>query len=99
MEVEIPTGRPHQIRIHLAAAGFPLVGEPLYEAGGRPREPAAGQEPPRPGATGYLLHAMRVSCGHPTAHARVSFYCRPPAELLAAGEAAPPGGPTPSSPA
>ena len=99
LEVEIPTGRPHQIRIHLAAAGFPLVGEPLYEAGGRPRGPAAGQEPLRPGATGYLLHAMRVSCGHPTAHARVSFYCRPPAELLAAGEAAPPGRPTPSSPA
>ena len=32
--VEITTGRPHQVRIHLAYAGHPLVGDPLYEAGG-----------------------------------------------------------------
>ena len=32
--VEITTGRPHQIRIHMAYAGHPLIGDPLYEAGG-----------------------------------------------------------------
>ena len=33
LEVTIPTGRPHQIRIHLAFAGYPLVGDPLYTSG------------------------------------------------------------------
>ncbi|EOD28146.1 hypothetical protein EMIHUDRAFT_44091, partial [Emiliania huxleyi CCMP1516] len=37
VEVRIPTGRPHQIRIHTAYAGHPLVGDPLYCRGGLPR--------------------------------------------------------------
>jgi len=36
VEVEIPTGRPHQIRIHMAYAGYSLVGDPLYLPGGIP---------------------------------------------------------------
>ena len=38
LEVTIETGRPHQIRIHLAAAGHPLVGDPLYTDGGGLKE-------------------------------------------------------------
>ena len=34
LEVRIETGRPHQIRIHAAACGHPLVGDPLYASGG-----------------------------------------------------------------
>ncbi|KAG2488798.1 hypothetical protein HYH03_012598 [Edaphochlamys debaryana] len=37
LEVEILTGRPHQIRIHTAFMGHPLVGDPLYGVGGRPK--------------------------------------------------------------
>lgn len=36
-QVEIFTGRPHQIRIHTAAMGHPLVGDPLYGVGGVPK--------------------------------------------------------------
>jgi hypothetical protein len=36
VEVDLFTGRPHQIRIHCAAAGCPLVGDPLYVEGGVP---------------------------------------------------------------
>lgn len=38
LEIEISTGRPHQIRIHLASVGFPLIGDPLYLPGGMPRQ-------------------------------------------------------------
>lgn len=40
LEVDIPTGRPHQIRIHCAAAGYPLTGDPLYGPGGTPLTPS-----------------------------------------------------------
>lgn len=36
VQVEIFSGRPHQIRIHLAYLGHPLVGDPLYVSGGKP---------------------------------------------------------------
>jgi hypothetical protein len=39
LQVTIVTGRPHQIRIHMAAMGHPLVGDPLYAAGGVPPAP------------------------------------------------------------
>jgi len=42
VEVQIESGRPHQIRIHTAFIGHPLVGDPLYVCGGVPRDGGGG---------------------------------------------------------
>lgn len=61
IEVTIPTGRPHQIRIHLSKAGFPLLGDPLYQAGGIPRPDGPDDETAAlPGDTGYFLHSWKI---------------------------------------
>ena len=59
VQVAIETGRPHQIRIHCAAVGAPLLGDPLYRPGGL----ADGEA--LPGDGGYRLQAWRLELRHP----------------------------------
>lgn len=78
VEVRIPTGRPHQIRIHLAFAGHPLVGDPLYGPGGQPV-----REPGLPGDGGYWLHSWTLGLEHPIHGRRLELECAAPPRLRA----------------
>jgi 23S rRNA pseudouridine1911/1915/1917 synthase len=65
------TGRPDQIRIHLAACGAPLVGDPLFGVGGLPKSDA------RPGDGGYRLHSARLAVRHPSSGKLLKLRSRP----------------------
>ena len=65
------TGRTHQIRLHLACKGWPLVGDELY--GGRAGLSLARQ----------ALHAARLELRHPTTRAPLAFTAPPPADFAA----------------
>jgi 23S rRNA pseudouridine1911/1915/1917 synthase len=81
IEVRIPTGRPHQIRIHLAAAGHPLLGDPLYAAGGVPFPPNERGGQPVPGDCGYTLHSWKLSFHEPDGGSNIEVIAPPPPSL------------------
>jgi 23S rRNA pseudouridine1911/1915/1917 synthase len=91
VRVTLETGRTHQIRVHLAHIGFPVVGDPVY--GGRRRLPkgcspalsAELQSFPR-----QALHAALLRLEHPVTHREREWRSPLPADmerLLAALEA------------
>ncbi len=80
-ELDLHTGRPHQIRIHLASIGHPLVGDPLYADGGLPRI----DRPGLPGDGGYCLHAKRLRFAHPLSGEPLEVVSPPPEVLAVEG--------------
>jgi 23S rRNA pseudouridine1911/1915/1917 synthase len=72
----LDTGRTHQIRVHLAAIGHPLVGDPTY---GGSRRPAAGL----PAFRRQALHAARLVLAHPRSRAECGFEAPLPSDLAA----------------
>ena len=61
IELEPVTGRSHQLRVHLAALGHPILGDELYAG-------AAAERAPR-----LLLHAAEIAFGHPQSGKPVKF--------------------------
>ena len=80
--IEIESGRPHQIRIHLAHIGHPLIGEPFFTTH-TGSAPASDPDPhANPGDLGYLLHAERCTLSPPPPLPPLDVWCSPPPTLM-----------------
>ena len=64
VECRLETGRTHQIRVHLASIGHPLLGDTVY-----------GAKKPVPGLAGQCLHARRLRFVHPATGEPVELEC------------------------
>ena len=62
LEVNIETGRTHQIRVHLSEIGYPIVGDEVYSNGKNPF-----------GVKGQMLHAAKLTFKHPKSGETVTF--------------------------
>lgn len=80
LDVTLATGRTHQIRVHLAHLGHPVLGDRVY-GGYSERTKALGLQRP-------FLHAWRLAFSHPVTHERVEIEDPLPPDLRASLEAA-----------
>lgn len=74
--VQIETGRTHQIRVHMAHIGHPVVGDPMY--GSRTAQNR------RLGVGRQMLHAWRIGFHHPATLERMEFECPVPPDFKSA---------------
>src|SRR5581483_4709945 len=77
LQLKIETGRTHQIRVHLASLGHPVVGDTLY---GAPRELVSGRSQPLSLARNFL-HAAGLQFIHPRTGEAVHYSCPLPEPL------------------
>ncbi len=69
----LETGRTHQIRVHMAAMGNPIINDPTY-----------GKTEPRFELPGQALHAWRLAFRHPSSGRQMEFQADPPPEYTSA---------------
>ena len=67
IEARLTTGRTHQIRVHMASIGHPVLGDPVY----------GPKKSPWPVTGGQLLHAYRIGFDHPRSGLRMEFEADP----------------------
>ena len=72
VQCRLETGRTHQIRVHMAYLGHPILGDTVY-----------GAKKPVPGLTGQCLHAVGLQFIHPRTKELVSLTCPLPDEFTA----------------
>jgi 23S rRNA pseudouridine1911/1915/1917 synthase len=65
VRVRIETGRTHQIRVHMASIGHPVVGDTLYGAPARIAAPSRGKEAESVALHRNFLHAAELAFAHP----------------------------------
>lgn len=72
LRCRLETGRTHQIRVHMAYIGHPILGDTVY-----------GAKKPVPGLTGQCLHATGLRFVHPRTGEPVELHCPLPPEFTA----------------
>ncbi len=84
LEVNLESGRTHQIRVHMKHLAHPLLGDPVY--GGRLRLPAGASPKLTAALQGFrrqALHAARLALTHPVTKKKLRFRAPPPADFKA----------------